>query len=117
MQKSKNNITSQVQKATIYDSTQLAGQKKIKGFKIILVTCHTEQKFFRYCVFFGKNKNNCGEDFEEEGEEYVMEREKLQERRSNLRHFFWSALSNDFTTIYTSLGTHINNMISRFINI
>ena len=53
-------------------------RKKMKGFKIILVTCHTEQKFFRYCIFFGKNKNNCGEDFEEEGEEYVMEREKLQ---------------------------------------
>ena len=64
MQKSKNDITSQVQKATRYDSTKLAEKifkklvsfEKNEGFKIILVTCHTEQKFFRDCIFLVKTK-------------------------------------------------------------
>ena len=55
-------------------------RKKIKGFKILLVTCRTEQKFFLIFAFFlGKNKNKYVNDFEQ-GEKYVMEREKLQER-------------------------------------
>ena len=87
MQKSKNDITSQVQKATIYDSTHVAGKKLSKSQYLFggkknerfqNYSCYLPHrtKVLSILHFFGKNKNNCGEDFEEEGEEYVMEREK-----------------------------------------
>ena len=72
MQKSKNDITSQVQKATRYDSTQLTE----KNERFQNYSCHLPHrtKVLSILHFFGKNKNNCGDDFDEEGEEITLYR-------------------------------------------
>ena len=68
MQKSKNDITSQVQKATRYDSTQLAGQKTFKKLvsfikkgkvsKFFLSLAAQNKSSFDFAFFLGKTKTN-----------------------------------------------------------
>ena len=51
----------------------------MKGFKFFLSLAAQNKSSFDIAFFLGKNKNKYVNDFEQ-GEKYVMEREKLQER-------------------------------------
>ena len=62
-------------------------EKKWKVSKFFLSLAAQNKSSLDIAFFLGKNKNKYVNDFEQ-GEKYVMEREKLQERWSNLRHFF-----------------------------
>ena len=62
-------------------------EKKWKVSKFFLSLAAQNKSSFDIAFFLGKNKNKYVNDFEQR-EKYVMEREKLQERWSNLRHFF-----------------------------